>query len=475
MTDVVDLRLVPAALTAWAATAAGIAWGIGPLLAVVFAAAGGLWALVGRTSGVRPALAGVAVVGAGFGLAAGLRSEAVEQHPLTGQFGATVEVTVAPSEAPRPVGNGRLIFHADLLDAGGGRVTVFGPAHDFAELTAGRPARFRARVSRPGRKDLTVAMLTATGRPVLGEASMAQRAAAVVRARLAAAAQDVLPTGQAAMLPGLVLGDTSALAPETVGQFRVAGLTHLTAVSGANVTIVCGVVLLSAGLIGPRVAAALAGLVLLAFVVVVQPSASVLRAAVMGAIALLAVFSARRRQAIPALSAAVIVLMLFAPQLAVDAGFALSVSATAALVLLAPNWSARLVQHGWPTPLADTVAIAVAAQLVTAPLIAAISGRFSLVSVLANVLAAPVIPPITVLGTAAAVLSPIFPAGAALLIRFTGPELWWLLKVAGTAGSLPGAAVPVPSGWAGLLAVGAATVVAVLLWRRWFRVSADRD
>ena len=175
--------------------------------------------------------------------------------------------------------------------------------------------------------------------------------------------------------------------------------------SGANVTIVCGAVLLTAALVGPRVAVALAALALLAFVMVVQPSASVLRAAVMGGITLLAVASHRRRQAIPALSASVIALMIGAPELAVDVGFALSVSATAALVVIAPVWSRRLVGRGWPKPLADAVSVAVAAQLVTAPLVAGISGPFSVVSVAANLAVAAVIAPITVIGTAAAALS----------------------------------------------------------------------
>ena len=74
------------------------------------------------------------------------------------------------------------------------------------------------------------------------------------------------------------------------------------------------------------------------------------------------------------LSASVIVLMIAAPELAVDVGFALSVSATAALVVIAPVWSRRLVGRGWPKPLADAVSVAVAAQLVTAPLVAGISG-----------------------------------------------------------------------------------------------------
>lgn len=482
-----DLRLVPAALTAWAVTAAAISWpGAAPALAGVFAAGGGCWLLAARACGcryplLRAAAAGVtavAAVGAGFAVAAGLRSAAVEQHALARLSGTIAEVTVMPTETPRPVGAGRLMLRADLLPnvapGAGGRVLVFGQVHDLSGLTAGQPVRFRARVSRPARRDLTVAVLTVVGRPSFGAASAVQRAAAAVRARLAAVARESLPAGQAAMLPGLVLGDTSAVPADTVAQFRTAGLSHLTAVSGANVTLVCGTVLLIAGaLIGPRGAALLAGAALVAFVVVVQPSASVLRAAVMGAIALLAVFSARPRHAIPVLSAAVLVLILLAPQLAVDAGFALSVAATAALAVLAPVWSARLTARGWPRPLAGAVSLAVAAQLVTAPLIAAISGRFSLVSVIANVVVAPVIPPITVLGTAAAAIGPLWPDGAALLLRLTGPELWWLLAVAGIAGSLPGAAVAVPDGWLGLIAVAVGGVAVVVLWRwRWFRFAA---
>jgi competence protein ComEC len=294
---------------------------------------------------------------------------------------------------------------------------------------------------------------------------------------LVGAARAALPADQAAMLPALVLGDTSTLTPQTVAEFRAAGLTHLTAVSGANVTIVCGAVLFSARLAGPRLAVGLAGLVLVAFVVVVQPSPSVLRAAVMGAIALLGVLSHRRRQAMPALSATVIALMIAAPELAVDVGFALSVSATAALILIAPVWSQRLVAGGWPKPLADAVCVAAAAQLVTAPLIAGISGRVSLISVVANLGVAAAIPPITILGSAAAALGPIWPQGAQVLIRFTGPELWWLLKVAHWTGGVPGATVPVPAQLLGVAVVGLAAAAVVLLWRRlhgrrWARFAA---
>ncbi len=77
------------------------------------------------------------------------------------------------------------------------------------------------------------------------------------------------------------------------------------------------------------------------------------------------------------------------------------------------------------------------------------------------------IAPITVLGTAAAALAVCWPAGAQLLIRFTGPEVWWVLHVAHWAAGVPGASLPVPAGVAGLLVVGCATVLIVVLsrWR----------
>ena len=426
------------------------------------------------------AVVAIALIGLGFAVAVQLRVEQVRNHPLVDRYGDAVAVIVTPSETPRSLGGGRLMFRGSLRAVGAdemsGRVVVFASVAGFAELTAGQPAAFTARISRPTRRDLTVAVLSATGEPTLGEAAPIQRAGQRVRSAFAAAARDALPADQAAMLPALVLGDTSALSADTTAQFRASGLTHLTAVSGANVTIVCGTVLLIAVLVGPRTAVVLAGAALVAFVIVVQPSASVLRAAVMAAITLLALVTHRRRQAIPALSAAVIALMIAAPELAVDVGFALSVSATAALVVIAPRWSRRLVARGWPKPLADAVSVAVAAQLVTAPLVAAISGTFSVVAALANVAVAAVIAPITVIGTAAAALSVSWPAAADLLIRFTGPELWWLLNVARWAAAIPGASVPVPAGLPGALTVGAAGVAVIVLWR-WCRrrLSARHD
>lgn len=474
-----DLRLVPAALTSWTVTTTGILWQTGGLAVAVAAAvaiAGGVawWRRRCAPSGesppsVRAGVVAVAVTGAAFALAIGLRVHDLQQHPITHRYGTTAAVAVIPSESPRFLGGNRMMFRATLqaLDGVeiGGRVVVFASASRFAETSAGRPVGFRARIAAPTRRDMTVAVLSATGGPTWGEPTALHRTAHRLRAGFVDAARAALPADQAAMLPALVLGDTSTVNAQTTNRFRVSGLTHLTAVSGANVTIVCGAVLLTAGLVGPRLAAASAAVVLVGFVVVVQPSASVLRAAVMGGITLLALVSHRRRQAIPALSATVLVLMIATPEMAVDVGFALSVSATAALVVIAPAWSRRLSARGWPKPLADAVSVAAAAQLVTAPLVAGMSGMVSVVAVAANFAVAAVIPPITVAGTAAALLCPVWPVGAELLIRFTGPELWWLLRVSEVTAAMPGAAIAVPSGLLGVVTVAVASVVGVVAWR----------
>lgn len=480
------MRLVPAALACWVVTAGGIWWPIGRTLAwccvALVAASGALAWHAARRPGRAPraisaGLVAIGVVGAGYGFAVAWRTEAVARHPITADFGHSVAVTVTPTESPMSLGASRLMFRATLQRLRtarmSGRVVVFARAADFGAVMVGQPVQFTARIGRPTRRDLTVAVLNASGRPTMGTAGAVQRAAHVVRGRFSAAVRQTLPGEQAAMLPALVLGDTSAVPAETSRDFRAAGMTHLMAVSGANVTIVCAAVLFSARLIGPRAAVALAALALVAFVVVVQPTPSVLRAAVMGAIALGGMLSSRRRQAIPALAATVLVLLAVAPALAVDVGFALSVLATAALIVVAPVWSRRLAARGCPKPLADAIAVAWAAQLVTAPLVAAISGRFSVVAALANLGVAAVIAPITVLGTTAAGMATIWPDAARVLIRFTGPELWWVGEVSHWAAGMPGATVPVPDGTPGVLTVGGLTVLAVVLWRwRPFRVLA---
>ena len=121
--------------------------------------------------------------------------------------GAVATVVVTPSESPRTLGGNRTMFRGTLQALDGdqttGRVVVFASATHFAELTAGRPVGFHARIGRPARRDLSVAVLSATGEPTWGVAAPIHRAAHHIRAGFADAARRALPADQAAMLPAL--------------------------------------------------------------------------------------------------------------------------------------------------------------------------------------------------------------------------------------------------------------------------------
>jgi competence protein ComEC len=278
----------------------------------------------------------------------------------------------------------------------------------------------------------------------------------------------VLGSEAGGLLPGLALGDTRGLDPLLAADFRAAGLTHLVAVSGANVAIVLAGVLwpLRRRAVDRRVRAVVAVLVLAGFVVLVGPQASVLRAAAMGAVGIAALAAGRPRAAVPALSAAVVVLLLVDPSLSADAGFALSVAATAGIVLLAPGWSAALRRWRLPAVIADAVAVSAAAGLATAPLVAALSGRVPLVSLPANLLAAPAVAPATVLGLLAALLAAWAPAPAAALVWSAGWPVRWLVLVAHRAAAVPDASVTWPAGWRGAVVLAVLLVVLLAALRR---------
>ncbi|HTZ42259.1 MAG TPA: ComEC/Rec2 family competence protein [Jatrophihabitans sp.] len=338
-----------------------------------------------------------------------------------------------------------------------GAVLVLGPAAAWRGVLPGQRVRLDGRLSPPLSDDLLTAVLSAHTEPVLlGRPPPWQRVAGRVRAGLqrASAGLPALPGG---LLPGLIDGDTSRLDPVLANRFQVAGLTHLTAVSGANCAILIGAVAMLLRRFGasPRTTALIGLLVLAAFVVIARPSPSVLRAAVMATIALLALATGRQRSAVPALAATALALLVWQPSLAVNLGFALSVAATGALLLVAPGWVRALRARGVPPGIAEAVAIAAAAHLVTVPLIAGISGSISLVAIPANVLAEPVVGVATILGFLAALASLLWLPAAVAFAELAGWPCRWLVWVADYFGTLPGAAIPWPAGVGGGLLLAA--------------------
>ncbi|MBW8767732.1 MAG: ComEC/Rec2 family competence protein, partial [Geodermatophilales bacterium] len=326
--------------------------------------------------------------------------------------------------------------------------------------------RVRPSVPQPGSDRVSV--VSAGGPPTLvGKPGALQRAAGALRGALAASSGRVLDDRSAGLLPGLVVGDTRAMDPVLESDFRRAGLSHLTAVSGANVAIVLAGVLWPLRRRGAdrRVQAVVGVLGLAGFVVLARPSASVLRAATMGAVTLLALASGRSRAAIPALWAGASVLLLIDPGLAADPRFALSVAATAAIVLLAPGWAAGLRDRGCPVVVADALAVSAAAGMATAPVVAGLSGTVSLVSLPANLLAAPAVAPATVLGLLAAVVGVLVPPLGDALVWLAGWPVRWLVLVGQRAADVPDGATGWPAGTAG--AVLLTLLLLVTGWALW--------
>ncbi|MDG4764826.1 ComEC/Rec2 family competence protein [Solwaraspora sp. WMMD406] len=348
------------------------------------------------------------------------------------------------------------------------RLLVLGTSGRWEGLLPGQRVRLSGRLAQSRGGDLNAGVLSSDDDPRrIGEPNWAQRAAGTLRTGLQRACAS-LPGEPGGLLPGLVVGDTSRLSPEVEEDFRATGLTHLVAVSGSNVAIIVGFVLLGMRWCraGPWLTALACAIALVGFVILARPSPSVVRAATMGAIGLLALATGRPRAAIPALAAAIAVLVVVDPQLAVDAGFALSVMATGGLLLLAPRWRDAMVARGLPTGVAEALTIPAAAQLACTPVVAGLSGVISLVAVPANLLVVPAIAPATVLGVGAAILSLVWPTGAEFVAWLGHWPAWWLVLVARYGAQVPAGSLPWPDGAVGALSLAGLTVLLLIVARR---------
>ena len=230
-----------------------------------------------------------------------------------------------------------------------------------------------------------------------------------------------------ALIPGMVIGDTSKQSVDFKNQMRRSGLTHLVAVSGANFAIVSAFVLWGMQFVFRKVNYRLiaTAIALAAFIALVRPSPSVLRAAAMAAVLLVAFGTRQGRDPLPALGFAIAAVVILDPFQARDAGFALSVLATAGLLLLAPKIKPKFL------------APPIAAMAFCAPVIVALSGYISPMSIIANVLAAPAVAPITIVGFIAALISPFAPWLSHLLILCVKPLAIWIVWVAKWSAGFP--------------------------------------
>jgi competence protein ComEC len=247
---------------------------------------------------------------------------------------------------------------------------------------------------------------------------------------------------RAGLLVGMALGDTSLLPAELERDFRAAGLTHLMAVSGANLAVVVAAGLWLAGAAGVgRRGLATVGVVLVGLLVVVTRwEPSVLRAGVMAALVLFGVATGRGPGGRRALCLAVVVLLLADPGLAGALGFQLSVAATAGVLWIGPV-AAGALPGRVPERVRKAVGMTLGAQATAVPAIALALGPVSLAGLPANLLGLPLAGGPMLLGVVAAATAPVAPWAATLACRLADPFLIALVAVARWAAGLPGGSI----------------------------------
>lgn len=278
-------------------------------------------------------------------------------------------------------------------------------------------------------------------------------AAAGVRGWLLHGLNALVPEPEAALGAGILLGVRSGIAPEIGDAFATAGLTHVVAISGWNIAILAALV---AGLTAPLTSrrggrwmtpAVLVGSIGF-YVVITGASPSVVRAALMAAAMLVARLGGSRAHAASALMLAALVMLAVAPSVLWDVGFQLSLLATAGLIWFGAAVEARLA--AWPGIIREPVALTLAAQITTLPIILLNFERLSLVAPLANVLVVPLVPLSMATSAIAALTGALdaafhVPIVGDLAAWFSGGSAWLTLRAmiltGSTAAALPFAAV----------------------------------
>jgi len=504
-----DLRLLPAVAASWAgaAMAIGQPWeaaacaGASCLALCVAWAAAAWWMQAGRRPDPRrPAagggrLAGAAATAALAALCLGtvLVAVALRQHdrqtaPLAvaAASGSQLYVTIEVSEGPRVLNPGmgppQVAFGAVILHATVRGRALDGPlpvrvvaGMDWAHVPAGSTVSTAGAVAPGGLQEPVAGILRPATAPLDVRAAQGGSPALAFRAGWLTAAHQAWARASpdvAGLLPGMVMGDRSASPPGLDESMKTVGLTHLTAVSGANCTLVLSALMLGLRTLhAPRAAAGAAAVLALAgFVAVVGPDPSVLRAAVMGGIGCAAMLSGRPRRIGALLSASIVVLLAANPWLALDYAFILSVLATLGLHVMGQR-CARWLGAWMPAWAAQAVAIPFAAQLFCAPVIVLLQPRLALYTVPANMAVAPVVALVTTVGTLGMVAAPILPALASGCALVAGAGSWWVSVVARWMSQLPASALPWPEGGKGvvlmaLLNTGLLGALAALVERR---------
>jgi competence protein ComEC len=310
-----------------------------------------------------------------------------------------------------------------------------------------------------------------------GQGNRALAAIHGLRRELSSALTEALPEPQASLGGGILLGERSALPQDLTDDLNATSTSHIIALSGYNVTLVAGLVISGfAWLVGRRNAALLALAAIAGYTVLAGPSPSLLRAAIMGALYIVATLLGRPSSGIVSLLVAAAVMTGLDPPVIQDVSFQLSFAAAAGLVLLVPLLRERAAQalsplgadprslrHGLGGMLFETAVVTTAAVLATLPLIALHFQRLSLVALPANLLVVPAFPFIMITSMLVAVVGLLSGGLAAILGWVAWLGLAYMTEAVRLLADLPFASIEL-RGFNTGHAVALYALLAVLVW-----------
>ncbi len=298
----------------------------------------------------------------------------------------------------------------------------------------------------------------------------------------------LFPEPAAALLSGILLGMDSGIPQEVRDAFSATNTAHIVAISGFNVSIIAGILMqLARRVLRPGLATLFVLIGLATYTLLVGASASVVRAAVMGGLIVIAAYYQRQSVAFNALAVAALAMTAWNPFTLFDLGFQLSFLATIGLVLYVEpltRWFANVIartaseakqdeaiptvppkteiasQTPWrlamaPVPrlLSDTVLVTLAAQITTTPLIVFAFHRFSIIGIFTNLLVLPIQPAVMIWGGLAMLIGMIAQPLGQVLAWIAWAFTQWTIVVVQFTASLPFASVNV--GYFDVVLVGA--------------------
>ena len=257
---------------------------------------------------------------------------------------------------------------------------------------------------------------------------------------------------EAAVVRGMVLGDRSLIPEELDGAFQRSGVTHVLAISGQHVAILAAVVFFGLRLaaVPPNARAGVTILLSWLYIVVAGAPPSAIRAGVVATFVLAAKPLGRQVSALHFMTTMLAAVLAYNPLLVYSTGFQLSVAAVFGILLLTEPLNSLVEKTvlRWleepPRALSNLISVSLAAQISTAPIVAATFGEVSTVGVLTNLVAVPISGPILTLGLLGSLLGNVASSLAYPLNACNGFLVTLLIAVARFAASLPFATATTP-------------------------------